>query len=134
MSAFPKADSRPKTRRKPCGYGKRSADTGEASGPSQAVEKLPENRAAHKATKEIAGVGPACDAAVFSGCPSDKASRSGLREERSDPDQNHAGEHFEKMRGQHQRQADCRNRKRAPDRRPRSEARDGTAGKKSRHD
>src|SRR5205823_7736263 len=129
------ADSRPKTRRKPCGHGKRSADTGEASGPSQAVYKLPVNRAANQATEKIAAeIGPACYAAVFSGRPSDKAGSSGLREERSNPDQDHAGEHFEKMQGQHQRQADCRNRKRAPDRRPRPESRDGSAGKKSRHD
>ena len=38
------------------------------------------------------------------------------------------------MRGQHQRQAQCCNRQGAPNRRPRSEPRDGIAGKKRRDD
>src|SRR5207302_10581397 len=51
---IPLADSRPKTHRKPRGHGKRRADTGQANGPSQAGEKLPENPAACKATEKTA--------------------------------------------------------------------------------
>src|SRR5260370_750839 len=109
-----KADSPPKTRGKPCGHDQCCADTGDASGPSQAVEKLPENRSAHEAAKERAGkIGPARDAA-FSSCPSDKAGCNALREERSTPDQNHPGAHCGKIRGRQQRPADWRDCKHAP--------------------
>jgi hypothetical protein len=64
-----------------------------------------------------------------------RQSRSrGLRKERADADQNHAGQHFGKMRRTASAAGRCRSRQRTPDRRPRSKPRDGLAGEKRRHD
>ena len=74
---------------------------------------------------------PLADAAVFAGRLADEAGCRRLREEGADADQHHAGQHVGKVRGQHQRQADGRDRQRAPDRRPRSEPRDGAPGQQA---
>src|ERR1700730_16342797 len=92
-------DSRLKTRRKLCGHGKRCANPGDASGPSEAVKQLAKHLDAYKAAQEIRGeIGPARHAAIITGCLPDEASRRGLRKERTGSDQNHAGQDLRKIR------------------------------------
>ena len=76
------------------GSPKGQRDAGDAGRPSGVVEHLSENPGADKAAGEVAGeIDTARRAAIRGGGAADEAGCRRLGEERSDPDQYHAGEH-----------------------------------------